>query len=101
MEGRTIAEAPENVFNVAPGVWGRKDVFVNYYLIQDQQDRDWVLVDAGVKWSEPKIKEFCAFLLGEQAKPKAIVLTHGHFDHVGALVSLAEEWNVPVYTHEL
>jgi glyoxylase-like metal-dependent hydrolase (beta-lactamase superfamily II) len=26
-------------------------------------------------------------------------MTHGHFDHVGALETLAEEWNVPVYAH--
>jgi glyoxylase-like metal-dependent hydrolase (beta-lactamase superfamily II) len=28
-------------------------------------------------------------------------MTHGHFDHVGALERLAEEWDVPVYAHRL
>jgi glyoxylase-like metal-dependent hydrolase (beta-lactamase superfamily II) len=28
-------------------------------------------------------------------------LTHGHFDHVGPLETLAEEWDVPVYAHAL
>jgi glyoxylase-like metal-dependent hydrolase (beta-lactamase superfamily II) len=28
-------------------------------------------------------------------------LTHGHFDHVGALASLARDWNVPIYAHPL
>ena len=27
-------------------------------------------------------------------------MTHGHFDHVGALATLAERWNVPIYAHE-
>ena len=28
-------------------------------------------------------------------------MTHGHFDHVGALEQLAEEWDVPVFAHPL
>lgn len=40
-------------------------------------------------------------LFGEDARPAAIFLTHGHFDHVGSLKRLAEEWQVPVYAHYL
>ena len=28
-------------------------------------------------------------------------MTHGHFDHVGSLEKLANEWHVPVYAHYL
>jgi glyoxylase-like metal-dependent hydrolase (beta-lactamase superfamily II) len=94
-------ELPSNFFTVAPGVWGRKDVFVNFYIIQDTTNDDWVLVDTGLKWSEPKIKEMASYLFGENAKPKAIILTHGHFDHVGSVSKLADEWEVPVYAHHL
>lgn len=89
------------MFSVAPGVWGRKEIFVNFYIIQDQTSGGWALVDAGLKWSAPKIKNMADELFGEGSKPSAIILTHGHFDHVGALASLLEEWNVPVYAHSL
>lgn len=94
-------DVPANLFTVAPGVWGRKDVFVNFYMIQDLMNDDWVLIDAGLKWSASKIKEMAGYLFGEGSLPKAIVLTHGHFDHVGALIRLAEEWDIPVYAHHL
>jgi glyoxylase-like metal-dependent hydrolase (beta-lactamase superfamily II) len=40
-------------------------------------------------------------LFGRESKPEFIILTHGHFDHVGSLLKLATEWNVPVYAHYL
>jgi glyoxylase-like metal-dependent hydrolase (beta-lactamase superfamily II) len=40
-------------------------------------------------------------MFGEGSRPAAIVLTHGHFDHIGAVHTLAHEWDVPVYAHEL
>ena len=89
------------LFSVAPGVWGKKDVFVNFYMIQDQATGAWALVDAGLKWSAPKIRKMAEELFGEGTRPAAIILTHGHFDHVGALAKLIEEWNVPVYAHSL
>jgi len=89
-----------NFFTVAPGVWGMKDVFVNIYMILNPFDGNWVLVDAGLKWSAPKIKKMAQQLFGD-SKPSAIILTHGHFDHVGSLEKLIEEWNVPVYAHYL
>ncbi len=38
-------------------------------------------------------------IFGANAKPSAIILTHGHFDHVGSIVHLIKHWNVPVYAH--
>ena len=88
-------------FTVAPGVWGKKDLFVNYYIIQDNESQTWYLVDAGLKWSASNIKDLAADLFGKDSKPAGLILTHGHFDHVGALHSLLEDWDVPVYAHYL
>ena len=87
-------------FEVAHDVWGLKDVFVNVFFIRNSGDNGWVLVDAGLKTSYLKIKKAAAELFGE-TPPSAIILTHGHFDHVGSVARLAEEWKVPVYAHYL
>ncbi|WP_404456047.1 MBL fold metallo-hydrolase [Oceanobacillus kapialis] len=72
---------------------------VNVSFVGDRSK--WVLVDAGMPHSGSKIMEAAEELFGEGAKPKAIVLTHGHFDHVGSLIELLDEWDVPVYAHPL
>jgi glyoxylase-like metal-dependent hydrolase (beta-lactamase superfamily II) len=64
-------------------------------------DREWVLVDAGLYGSADRIADAAAALFGRYSRPAAIVLTHGHFDHVGALRPLAERWDAPVWAHEL
>jgi glyoxylase-like metal-dependent hydrolase (beta-lactamase superfamily II) len=64
-------------------------------------DRGWVLVDAGIPGSTGRIADAAEERFGEGARPAAIVLTHGHFDHVGALRELAEHWDAPVFAHEL
>ena len=92
---------PLDIFAVTSGIWGMRDVFVNVYMISDNTAANWVLVDGGLKWSAHKIKKMARMLFGAQSKPCAIILTHGHFDHVGAVAQLAKEWDVPVYAHPL
>lgn len=88
-----------NVFSVAAGVWRIKDIFVNMFIVST--DAGWVLVDAGLKTSYSKIKKLADLLFGPGSRPEAIVLTHAHFDHVGSLKCLAEEWDVSVLAHPL
>ncbi|RFU66357.1 MBL fold metallo-hydrolase [Peribacillus saganii] len=61
----------------------------------------WVLVDAGMPRSADDIIAASEELFGQGSVPEAIILTHGHFDHVGALIPLAKHWGVKVYAHEL
>jgi len=60
----------------------------------------WVLIDAGLPGYGPAIRRAAEARFGG-APPDAIVLTHGHFDHVGSLEDLLAAWNVPVYAHAL
>lgn len=93
-------ELSRNVFLVAPGVWRMKDIFVNVFIIQNREGTGWVLVDTGLKTSAAKIKKMVEEIFSATgSRPKAIVMTHGHFDHRGSLLQLADEWGTPVYCH--
>lgn len=76
-------------------------VNVVYLGVAGAGDGGWVLVDAGVPGSARLILNAVERRFGKESRPAAIVMTHGHFDHVGALEDLAERWRVPVFAHEL
>lgn len=88
------------VDQVAPGVAGLRILMVNVYAIGNP-DGGWVLVDAGLPFSAGRIRAWVESVFGSDARPQSILLTHGHFDHVGAVKTLAREWDVPVYAHPL
>jgi len=78
-------------------------MIVNAFFFGDPADgrENWVLVDAGMPFTAARFREAAEQRFGPGARPRAIILTHAHFDHVGALETLAREWDVPVYAHEM
>ncbi|GAB3556857.1 MBL fold metallo-hydrolase [Spirosoma fluminis] len=107
MESQFELDAPVDTsapspYDVTTDVHGLKTLFVNVFFIgQPGAGNPWVLIDAGLPGYTGQIKKKAEQLFGSNAKPEAIVLTHGHFDHTGSLKSLLKEWDVPVYAHPL
>jgi glyoxylase-like metal-dependent hydrolase (beta-lactamase superfamily II) len=64
-------------------------------------DSEWVLVDTGPEDSSDCILECAGERFGCRNNPQAIILTHGHLDHIGSVMRLSEYWDVPVYAHDL
>lgn len=74
---------------------------VNICLVGNPKSDDFVLVDAGMPKSANEIISVIEERFGANNRPKAVILTHGHFDHVGGVIELVEHWGVPVYAHPL
>ncbi|HZB26120.1 MAG TPA: MBL fold metallo-hydrolase [Vicinamibacterales bacterium] len=90
-EGQRVEYAPD-VVRVPTGI-------VNAYLVGHAAR--WVLVDTGMPGFASVVRRSAEARFGARAKPVAIVLTHGHFDHSGNVDALAAAWDVPVYAHAL
>ena len=82
---------------IAPGVEGLRIAFVNVFGIV--HSKGWTLIDAAIPMSAGRIRHWAEKRFN--GPPNAIVLTHGHFDHVSAAAELAQHWNVPIYAHPL
>ena len=69
-------------------------VKTNTYFIENEKSV--ILVDPASDYDLIKKK------LNQINKPlKAILLTHAHFDHIGALDDVVAKYQVPVYMHRL
>lgn len=65
----------------------------NTYLITERKET--IIIDPGVKF-----EELNAYIKENEFIVKAILLTHGHVDHIFTLNECVEEFDCPVYIHE-
>ena len=82
---------------IAPEVAIVPGIIANAYLVGSPES--WWLIDAGTPRDAVKIRRAAEARFGAAAKPRAILLTHGHFDHAGSAPVLADQWSVPVFAH--
>lgn len=69
-------------------------VQTNCYIVWNN-DKECIIFDPGEEGNKI-VKE----IENEKLQPKAIFLTHAHFDHIGAVDVIREKFHIPLYVHE-
>ncbi len=67
----------------------------NCYIAHQENSSACLVIDPG-----DNAKKILSLLEQERLTPAAILLTHGHFDHDGAVKELVSVFNCPVYLHK-
>jgi ribonuclease J len=84
---------------------GIGEIGKNMYLVE--VDKDIFIIDAGLMFPEEEMLGIdmvipdITYLKDNKERVKAIFLTHGHEDHIGALSYVLRELDVPVYGAKL
>ncbi|KZZ86309.1 MBL fold metallo-hydrolase [Bacillus sp. SJS] len=66
----------------------------NCYVLSNKE-KECIIFDPGSEGN--KLNQL---LQARGLKPLAVLLTHAHFDHIGAVDEVRARWNVPVYVHK-
>jgi glyoxylase-like metal-dependent hydrolase (beta-lactamase superfamily II) len=89
----------DSIMKIAPGIHRIGDnSMINAYLIE--QAGEVTIIDAGVSGFYKDIDRELAAMGRTPADVRALVLTHGHTDHIGFAERLRRERGVPVSVHE-
>ncbi|KKT64243.1 MAG: hypothetical protein UW58_C0049G0009 [Candidatus Collierbacteria bacterium GW2011_GWC2_44_30] len=67
----------------------------NCYLVSDEKTKEAIIIDPGEEGDFISTN-----ILENKLIPKAILLTHGHFDHCLAALELKLNFNIPIYLHQ-
>ena len=67
----------------------------NCYIVSNENTLECVVIDPGDESST-----ILDYLEDNKLKCRAILLTHGHFDHTGAALAVSGETGAPIYIHE-
>lgn len=70
-------------------------VQTNTYIAVDEENETAVIIDPAEEY-DYIITELDSL----KVKLKGILITHGHFDHIGAVNQIVKEYHVPVYAHK-
>lgn len=71
-------------------------VQTNCYIIVNDETKEAVIIDPA-----DEADKIFDFIEKHELKPAAVLLTHGHFDHMMAVPELREKYGIDVYVHEL
>ena len=70
-------------------------VGTNCYILKDNNSSEGMIIDPG-----DNTEGILAYIKENDIDVKLIALTHGHFDHIGAVEELRQSLAVPVAVHE-
>ena len=82
---------------IAAGVYRLADGLVNLYVIEE--DGELTLIDAGWPWSWSSIEQAVSQLGRSSGDIRAVVLTHGHPDHLGTAEKARQECGATVMAY--